>query len=192
MRGRSVVGNAVPAWLVPASRLHCEPPRQGAVHALTCSSGRVVPRSHASSLLGEALEKGAAQRHMCRHFVSPLRAGVQPGEEGLADAISTRTHDGSQAPGAYRGAIRGLPTETASSHERGGHKKGRVRHRLNPVQVQQQALVRRLRTLEARRDWRGVLAAMVRRREIAGSGQQSPLKRSLGNGEEAHGYRDHV
>lgn len=170
MRGRPVVGNAVPAWLVPASRLGSETSNQAAAHALRCPSTRVVARPHGFSLLGGRLEKDDVRRRSCHHLVPPLRAGVPPGEEGLLDEISTRKHDGNKAPAIDGGATWGVPTETASSQERGGEKKGRVRHRLNPMQVQQQALIRRLRTLEARRDWRGVLAAMVRRRgEIPGS-----------------------
>ncbi|CAM9143576.1 unnamed protein product [Scytosiphon promiscuus] len=176
MRGRPVVGNAVPAWVVPASRLHCETAQQGAVHALICPAGRIALRSQGFNLPSEALGGKCVHRHLCHHLAPSLRAGVQPGEEGLPGEISTRKHEANQALGICAGTTRRLATETTSSHERGGEKKGRVRHRLNPMQVQQQALMRRLRTLEARRDWRGVLAAMDSARN-----EQVPMSRTIYN-----------
>lgn len=95
-------------------------------------------------------------RNRSRRVITSLCARVELGEEERRKETSTGKHD------------EGAHATTSSAAEYGARagdepveKKGPVRHRLSPMQVQQQALIRRIRTLETRRDWRGVLAAMV-------------------------------
>lgn len=167
MRARPVVGCVVPAWAVPAPRLHIEPSLP-TVHAL--GRRRALPRSSgalsplATDVTGQCdCIVGGNQSH--RKYTS-LRSGVQIEEEERCDEASPRKHDEDTAD-AYATTIHAQGRNAAAEDEadcRGERveKKGRVRHRLSPMQVQQQALIGRIRTLETRRDWRGVLAAMVR------------------------------
>lgn len=184
MRVRPIVGNALPAWAVPTPRLQSETSKP-AVHAL--GRRRALPRS-AQPFSPLAREVGGEGTYpvgwnQCRRMVLPLRSGLQVGEEGFADEASTLKHDegvgyatsttGVEMPGR----IAAMADEPGLSDER-VEKKGRVRHRLSAMQVQQQALIRRLRTLEARRDWRGVLAAMVRESESSDTQQYIILRSS--------------
>lgn len=165
MRARSVAGSVVSAWVVPAPRLPMET-SQPAVHAL--GRRRALPRSArapsspATDVTGE--DNCMFGRNRSRQMSTSLRAGVQVGEGGRFDEASPHKHDDETTdariylPGVGTAAVENA---VGSKGER-VEKKERVWHRLSPMQVQQQALIRRLRTLEARRDWRGVLAAMVR------------------------------
>lgn len=164
MRARSVVGSVVPAWAVPAPPLHMET-SQPAVHAL--GRRRALPRSALalSPLATDVAGEGNCifGRNRSRSMPTSLRAGVHVGEEGRCDEASQPKHDGTADTTIHQPARTAAAKDTADSRDERMEKKGRVRHRLSPMQVQQQALIRRLRTLETRRDWRGVLAAMVRK-----------------------------
>lgn len=149
----------MPAWVVQAPRLQSE---ASAVHALGCVRRRALPRSaQAFGPCGEEVRDHGGYlggRRPYRRAGSPLCSGMPLGEEGSAE----HQHDGT--PGDPCSTLDGGIARTLTRDARGGNK-GLVRHRLSPIQVQQQALIRRLRTLEARRDWRGVLAAMVSERK---------------------------
>lgn len=98
-------------------------------------------------------------------MVPPVRAGGQSRAEELADEGSTlkRNEGSSDASRTEQFAGGGVGDGEAISRN-GQHHKSEEREwtkKLTPTQLQQQALIRRLKTLEARRDWRGVLAAMV-------------------------------
>lgn len=178
MRASSVVGSVVPAWAVPAPRLHVEN-SQPAVH-VALGRRRALPRSARplTPLLTDTDIAGGGNcmfgRNRSRCIPTSLHAGVRVGEEGRCDEAPPYRHEEGVADATtVHEAARTAETEDAadSKADSKGERletKGRARHRLSPMQVQQQALIRRLRTLEARRDWRGVLAAMVskRRREI--------------------------
>lgn len=166
MRARSVVGRVVPAWAVPAPRLRMET-SQPAVHALGRSRRRALPRSARarSPLVTDVAEEGNCVfgRNRSRHISTCLHAGVKVGQEGRCEEASPRKHDDGAADVTSQPARTAAAKDAVDLREERVEKKGRVRHRLSPMQVQQQALIRRLRTLESRRDWRGVLAAMVRK-----------------------------
>lgn len=164
MRARSVVGSVVPAWAVPAPRLHMET-SQPAVHAL--GRRRALPRSarpHIPLVIDAAREGNCIfGRNRRRRTSTSLHAGARVGEEGRCDEAPPRKHDDDTADATTHQPARAATAEdVVHSRDERVEKKGRARHRLSPMQVQQQALIRRLRTLETRRDWRGVLAAMVR------------------------------
>lgn len=161
--------NALPAWAVPTPRLQSETPKSAA-HAL--GRRRALPRS-AQPFTPLAVDVGGEGPYLvgwnpCRGVVPPLRAGVQIGEEGFSDEASMLKHDERAGYEASDFGVQ-VPRRTAAMSEKPGSNNARVQkgqsHRLSPMQVQQHALIRRLRTLEARRDWRGVLAAMVRESE---------------------------
>ena len=116
-----------------------------------------MPRS-ALALRPLAEDEGVClmDRNRTRPTFTSLYAESELGEEGRSEETSMRNHD----EGAARPRTSAFAYE-AGSRDEGAEKNEPVRHRLNPMQVQQQALIRRIRTLEARRDWRGVLAAMV-------------------------------
>lgn len=169
MRVRPIVGNALPAWAVPIPPLQSETAKSP-VHALGRRRALPRPTQPFTPLAGEV---GGGNTclvgwNQCHRMIPPLRAGVQVGEEGFSDESSTLKHDkcgGNLASGVEVTRRPAAMADEPGSNDERVEKKGRVRHRLSPMQVQQQALIRRLRTLEARRDWRGVLAAMVRGRE---------------------------
>lgn len=169
MRVRPIVGNALPAWAVPTPPLQSETTKSP-VHALGRRRALPRPTLPFTALAGEAGGGGTylVGWNQCHGMIPPLRAGAQVGEEGFSDETSALKHDNRGGDPASGVEVTRRPTvladEPGSNDER-VEKKGRVRHRLSAMQVQQQALIRRLRTLEARRDWRGVLAAMVRERE---------------------------
>ena len=166
MRARSVIGSIVPAWAVPAPRLHMET-SQPAVHAL--GRRRALPRSARalSPLVTDVGGEGDCMfgRTRGRRTSTSLDAGMKIGEEGRCDGASPHKHDDGMADATiHQPARRPGTADVVDSRDERVEKKGQVRHRLSPMQVQQQALIRRIRTLETRRDWRGVLAAMVRRK----------------------------
>lgn len=161
MRARSVAASVVPAWAVPAPRLHMEP-TQPAVHAL--GRRRALPRSARalSPLVTDVAGDDNCMfgRNRSRLMPTSLQAGAKVEEGGRCDEASLRKHDDGAADATTHQPA--AAEDAMDFRDERVEKKGRVRHRLSPMQVQQQALIRRLRTLETRRDWRGVLAAMVR------------------------------
>ncbi len=96
-------------------------------------------------------------RNRSRSMFTSLRARVELGEEERSKETCRRKHDEGAAHASTSSALE----YDAGAGDEALEKEGPMRHRLSPVQVQQQALIRRIRTLETRRDWRGVLAAMV-------------------------------
>lgn len=164
MRARSVAGSVVPAWAVPAPRLYMETSQPAAVHAL--GRRRALPRSARalSPLVTDVAGDANCMfgRHGSRRMPTSLQAGAKLGEEGRCDEASPHKHDDGAVDAATIHQPAAAAADAVDSRDERVEKKGRVRHRLSPMQVQQQALIRRLRTLETRRDWRGVLAAMVR------------------------------
>ena len=99
-------------------------------------------------------------------MVPPVRASDQSRAEELADEDSRlKREEGSYHTRADQFVDGEAETGEGEAISRNGqHDKNEERERwtkLTPTQLQQQALIRRLKTLEARRDWRGVLAAMV-------------------------------
>lgn len=167
MRPRTVFGSDVPAWAAPVSPLQRETPRP-AVHALgRCVRWRGRLPSAQAGRTAAARERGQAVSFFggdqLRCAVPSLRAAVQL--EELADEGSTRKHDvGSNEDGRTEEPATRLGVEdqvapgTEQTMENSGREWGAT---LSPTQLQQHALIRRMKTLEARRDWEGVLAAMV-------------------------------
>lgn len=120
----------------------------------------------------------AVGSHGRRVVVPPLPAAAPIGEGALSEEGLVLTHDEedednseiSAAPGSqleqqkqrYSVHTREVVVEQAlAKEEREG--RGHVEtQELDHVQLLQRALISRLKTLEERRDWRGVLAAMVR------------------------------
>lgn len=98
-------------------------------------------------------------------MVPPVRASGQSRTEELANEGSALKRDkGSSDASRTEQFADGEAGEGEAISRNGQHQKNAERERwttLTPTQLQQQALIRRLKTLEARRDWRGVLAAMV-------------------------------
>lgn len=106
-------------------------------------------------------------------MVPPVRVGRQSRAEEFADEGSRLKRDkgSGDASRTEQFAVGGAGKREAISRN-GQHHKSEERElwtKLTPTQLQQQALIRRLKTLEARRDWRGVLAAMVSDMQMAPS-----------------------
>lgn len=167
MRAKSLLGNSGTTWVVQAPRLPREKSKP-AVDALGCVRRRGWLQSPRSCSTAE--EVGAEGtclfgRHRCRRMVPPVRAGGQVRAEELADEGSTlKREEGSSDASRAEQFADGEAGEGEAISRNGQHHKNEERERwtkLTPTQLQQQALIRRLKTLEARRDWRGVLAAMV-------------------------------
>lgn len=171
MRARPLLGNSMPAWAVSTPLLQrdaSKPP----VYAL----GRVRRRgwlpSAQAQLHSPHGEEGGREggrivgRNELRRMSSPLYAGEQPGmEDSSCENVSLKHEEGSSGDASRREQLPSGEAMEEDAVSDDGHREDveeRKRGaRLSPVQVQQQAIVNRLRTLETRRDWRGVLAAMV-------------------------------
>lgn len=170
MRAKSLLGNSGAAWVVQAPHLPRETSKP-AVHALGCVRRRgwlqSPPSCSATAVEGRAAEGTCLfGRHSCRRMVPPVRASNQSRAEELADEDSRlKREEGSYHSRADQFVDGEAETGEGEAISRNGqHDKNEERERwtkLTPTQLQQQALIRRLKTLEARRDWRGVLAAMV-------------------------------
>lgn len=175
MRVKSLLGSSGTTWIVPPPRLPRETSKP-AVHALGCVRRRGWLQSPQSCSTAEEVRAERTylfDRHRCRRMVPPVRAGGESRAEEFADEGSTLKRDeGSGDAGRTEQFAVGGADEGEAISLNGQHHKSEERElwtKLTPTQLQQQALIRRLKTLEARRDWRGVLAAMVSDLQMAPS-----------------------
>lgn len=171
MRARTVLGSTAPAWATPSPPLQRDTSK-AAVHASGCVRRRGWPatarQGYSSPLVGEDAEEcavlvGSARRH---RLVPPLRAGTNVGEKGVSDETSMLQHDPRFARASGAGAqssssAHGSGENGTSVDAGGGEAQGDTRE-LTPTELQQQAMISKLKMLEARRDWSGVLTEMVR------------------------------
>lgn len=185
MRGKILPGEFVTAWLVPAVPITREISKL-ALHALdkgcVCRQGflSAPPQplfigrnpSTLTVQLGEASCLVYSHRHHLhrRHHrrAPPLLAGREIEEEGFSYEDRVSKHDDRFSCRVDVEEVHADGVKVTASNEQrqsGGGEETEQRGQegvLMADKIQQQALIKRLATLEARRDWRGVLAAMVR------------------------------
>lgn len=173
MREKILLKTSSPAWILPGPRLRQES-LQPSLHALACARRRTwitLIHETTSSLVQEgAREFSSVGSRRCRRMANARRMGSDLRVEGCSGEDLVQNNQASCDPNneeqsSINSRDGGLDA-TASDINLGDSttmNKAQQRRRKEVCQthVQQQALIRRMKTLEARRDWRGVLAAMV-------------------------------
>lgn len=172
MRARTVLGNTAPAWAISSPPLQRDASK-AAVHASGCVRRRGWPATasqvYSSPLVDEDVEEGAVLVGSARRsrLVPPLCAGVNVGAKGVPDETSILHHDNARfatasAADAHPSSSADGVEEEGTSVDAGGGKGRADTREMTPMELQQQAMISKLKTLEARRDWGGVLTEMVR------------------------------